>query len=861
MSIVLVPFPVFNDTDGTPLEDGNIYIGTAGADPKANPITVYWDAAFTQTAAQPIRTLNGTPVYQGAPRNVYVNADTCSLTIEDKNGSPILGPVDANLNLSASEFAADLAAVQASAAEAAGSAVDAAAAASASEASAVVAQAAAALATGSDLYPVYADVAAGIAGVADAETFLVAQDSGSYHNRYTRSGTNADFVDYLPVTTAALQKETNITSRIAAYAAAPSDVKLWVTSTADRMAGRGIENVNSTDPWTLNVVDSLYLRDEEGNTTPTRTISTNTDPLGNLEAMQLVFTSGSQNLEQIKTPDDAGMGTYNVTVSGKFRSDASTESIGIGATNRGAGSYTPVTLSTSWQASVSRFTGYSSASGFDIGALLDSGATTPVTCDYYGNFVAFDSGPLTVPSDTVLRAENQAGHAKAALGRPGAITLDSEGWAVSGGAYFDNIVLPLARPTVTSYTFGCWVDFTYDSYAGSYAATLSFGNTPDTGTTTLLNNGAVGMDVVNYGRGYFQPSYSTSVARVPTFILDQGPVHMVVRVENTGGSDAVVTQYLNGVPLDDVDDTIAAFSPEVLMFMSNAVSRKRRQDGNGQLEDGDRGAEPFWSDRALSEDEISQIYLAGKATVGANAVKNMLVMGSFDSLTEFSDSPFWDTIAETTLRPGTFSMLDARGGSFYGSGTESAYESESRRGLRQRALKYAAKHHDVVYWFCQYGTNDIGGSGREMDPVAGGVDKWMTGRATIDAMILEDVASVPAADRGKIKLVLTTIVPRGDWAASDQDANDVLREASRVAYNADCLANFASRGYDYVLDWEDYIPSGFASLQDAAVDAYENGANTIFDLDGIHWEATGGADSAAAITVPFLQDRLTEIQA
>ena len=860
MSIVLVPFPVFNDTDGTPLEDGNIYIGTAGADPKTNPIATYWDDAFTETAAQPIQTLSGIPVYQSAPRNVYVNADTCSITVETKTGSPVLTIAQANLNLSASEFAASLLAVQDSAAAAAGSAADAATSAAAAESSAVVASAAAALATGSDLYTVYSDVAAGIAGAADGETFLVAQDSGSYHNRYTRSGTEADFVDYLPVGTAALQKETNITSRIAAYAAAPSDVKLWVTSTADRMAGRGIEQVNATDPWTLNVVDSLYVRDEEGNTTPTRTISANTDPLGNLEAMSLNYTSNSQNLEQVNQSEDDGMGTFTVTVSAKFRSDASTEDIGIGSTARTAGAYTAITLSTTWQASVSRFTGYSAASTFDIGALLQSGAVATV-CDYYGNFVAFDSGPLTVPSDAVLRAENQAGHAKASLGRPSAITLDSEGWVTSGSAYFDNIVLPLARPTVTSYTLGAWVDFSYDSYAGSYAVALSFGNTPDTGTTTLFNNGAVGMDVTNTGRLYIQPSYSTSVARIPTFVLDQGPVHLSVKVENQSGSDVVVTHYINGVPLDDVDDTIAAFSPEVLMFMGNVVSRKRRQSGNGQLDGGDRAAEPFWTDRALSEDEISEIYLAGKSTVGANAVKNMLVLGSFDSLTEFSDSPFWDAIADTTLRPGTFSMLDARGGSFYGSGTESAYESESRRGLRQRALKYAAKHHDVVYWLCQYGTNDIGGNGREMDPVSGGVDQWETGRTVIDNMIMEDVASVPAAYRDKIKLVLTTIVPRGDWAASDADANDILREASRVAYNADCLANFATRGYDYVLDWDDYIPSGFATLQDAAIDAYENGANAYFDLDGIHWEATGGAESAAAITIPFLQDRLTEIQA
>ena len=53
------PYPIFSEADGLPLENGYIWIGSANLDPQTNPINVYWDAALTITAAQPIRTLNG----------------------------------------------------------------------------------------------------------------------------------------------------------------------------------------------------------------------------------------------------------------------------------------------------------------------------------------------------------------------------------------------------------------------------------------------------------------------------------------------------------------------------------------------------------------------------------------------------------------------------------------------------------------------------------------------------------------------------------------------------------------------------------------------------------------------------------
>jgi hypothetical protein len=80
------PFPIFTDTDGSPLENGYIWLGTANQDPQANPITAYWDAALTITAAQPIRTSGGYPSRSGTPARLYVASDY-SIRVQNKNGS------------------------------------------------------------------------------------------------------------------------------------------------------------------------------------------------------------------------------------------------------------------------------------------------------------------------------------------------------------------------------------------------------------------------------------------------------------------------------------------------------------------------------------------------------------------------------------------------------------------------------------------------------------------------------------------------------------------------------------------------------------------------------------------------------
>lgn len=85
MLATVSPFPIYVDEDGDPLDSGRLYFGTANLNPETSPITVYWDAAGTQPAAQPITTLNGYTVRNGTPAQLYVSGDY-SLSVRNKRG-------------------------------------------------------------------------------------------------------------------------------------------------------------------------------------------------------------------------------------------------------------------------------------------------------------------------------------------------------------------------------------------------------------------------------------------------------------------------------------------------------------------------------------------------------------------------------------------------------------------------------------------------------------------------------------------------------------------------------------------------------------------------------------------------------
>jgi hypothetical protein len=83
------PYPIFTDKSGLPLNNGYLYFGTANLNPETNPITVYYDSALTQPAAQPLRTSNGYVMRNGSPAIIYANSQF-SVTVRDKNRAMVI---------------------------------------------------------------------------------------------------------------------------------------------------------------------------------------------------------------------------------------------------------------------------------------------------------------------------------------------------------------------------------------------------------------------------------------------------------------------------------------------------------------------------------------------------------------------------------------------------------------------------------------------------------------------------------------------------------------------------------------------------------------------------------------------------
>lgn len=79
------PVPLFLDGRDALLDAGYVYIGTVNTNPETvgNQLALYWDAAMTIPAAQPLRTLGGVIVNGVNPSFVYFAATDYSMTVRD----------------------------------------------------------------------------------------------------------------------------------------------------------------------------------------------------------------------------------------------------------------------------------------------------------------------------------------------------------------------------------------------------------------------------------------------------------------------------------------------------------------------------------------------------------------------------------------------------------------------------------------------------------------------------------------------------------------------------------------------------------------------------------------------------------
>lgn len=80
------PFKTYTGLDGKPLDNGYVYFGQPNQDPAnvSKRVTVYWDAAGTQPAFQPLRTVGGYIMNNGTPANVFFDGAYSELVRDSK---------------------------------------------------------------------------------------------------------------------------------------------------------------------------------------------------------------------------------------------------------------------------------------------------------------------------------------------------------------------------------------------------------------------------------------------------------------------------------------------------------------------------------------------------------------------------------------------------------------------------------------------------------------------------------------------------------------------------------------------------------------------------------------------------------
>lgn len=93
---VTTPYPLFNDVDGQPLENGRVWIGLPGLPPKTNPKDIFWDEDLTVPAAQPVATKGGYPQLASTPRRFFCDGDY-SILVENRYGAPVYGAQSNNI--------------------------------------------------------------------------------------------------------------------------------------------------------------------------------------------------------------------------------------------------------------------------------------------------------------------------------------------------------------------------------------------------------------------------------------------------------------------------------------------------------------------------------------------------------------------------------------------------------------------------------------------------------------------------------------------------------------------------------------------------------------------------------------------
>jgi hypothetical protein len=94
------PFPVILNLEGSGLNGGSVYIGLVNQDPQTFPQQVYWDAAGTDPASQPLATIGGYITRAGTPTQAYPTNTTYSIRVRDRFGVQVFYAASVSTQLS-----------------------------------------------------------------------------------------------------------------------------------------------------------------------------------------------------------------------------------------------------------------------------------------------------------------------------------------------------------------------------------------------------------------------------------------------------------------------------------------------------------------------------------------------------------------------------------------------------------------------------------------------------------------------------------------------------------------------------------------------------------------------------------------
>lgn len=633
----------------------------------------------------------------------------------------------------------------------------------------------------------YSGLAAGEAATTTGQTFFVRQAFGKGGYEYQRTATGSTLVGVRPIGGRARQiAYERVIKNTLAPPVTGLTTHLWGPNAWEwdqRLVPNEVSAVLPTLNW---LPDPFNPLDEDGGTTPARTINTaaTTDPLGGSNALQLDVTAANQQLAFNASTSGAIPATdVRVRIYTKLLSGGSGYKLG---TTSGLS----ITPGASWDASALETTiaGYTGSTAIGISSATGNTASS-VAVAGAGVFDPLAGESASLPTLAQSLAAQNAGHAKASLAFPGALPLTTEGAISLDGANRRTPMIYLdANHTVqTKYSFGgafkCAALPT-----GGYGSALAFDksfNTPGSDNTQgqIGVYGATDPNAGRPGRLYVNPGLSVSLNTTNRYYPGEG-WHTVFVTVDAGDT----TIYLDGVP--EKLGVVTWAAPAVARMIMGAYNGTRPRAKTANPYVGEADGIFYAAGKVLSQAEVSQQdkHIRARLRLYGRAIgkRGMLNIGGGDSLCAFAPSWWWHLGECTQLSPRLHGHLEAQGGTRLRStpAQPGDWTDATRYGnLVARIQAGIAAGYDQVWFFILPGANDSIASwidnGYDYHP-------WKT-------EFLAYIAGIKALG-SNVRVAVLTMLPRGG-------APDEIRlEQVRQAWNDDLRANWAAMGFDRLID-------------------------------------------------------------